>query len=56
MANRIVQILMSRDELSYEEAVAAVHEARQAVYEGEDPEEILLEWFGLEPDYFFDLV
>ena len=56
MSNKIVQVLMSRDDLSYEEAVAAVREARQAVYEGEDPEEILYEWFGLEPDYLFDLI
>lgn len=26
------------------------------VYQGDNPEEILLEEFGLEPDYIFDLI
>ena len=28
--------------------------AREEVAEGADPEEVLVEYFGLEPDYLFD--
>ena len=31
-------------------------EARERVANGENPEEILYEDFGLEPDYIFDLI
>ncbi len=50
------EVLISRDEMSPEEADKAITEAKERVYEGEDPEEILLEEFGLEPDYIFDLL
>ena len=50
------KILMERDGFSYEEARRAVKEARERVYAGEDPEELLYEEFGLEPDYMEDLV
>ena len=33
-----------------------IAEARACVEEGEDPEEVLEEYFGLEPDYVFDLL
>ena len=48
--------LMERDEISSEEADNLIREARDAVWDGEDPEEILYEWFGLEPDFVIDLL
>ena len=50
------QILMERDGLSAEEANELIVQAHLRVMEGEDPEEILLEEFELEPDYIFDLL
>lgn len=50
------QVLMRRDGYSSAEAIAVIQEARERVYDGEDPEEILFEEFGLEPDYVFDLM
>lgn len=50
------QVLMRRDRMSAEEADERIAEAREQVEDGEDPEEILHEEFGLEPDYVFDLL
>lgn len=50
------EILMRRDGLSAAEAQDLIDEARERVLEGEDPEEILLDDFGLEPDYVRDLL
>jgi len=50
------QILMDRDGNTAEEADELIEEARERVLNGEDPEEILEEEFGLEPDYVFDLL
>lgn len=50
------QVLMRRDRLTSDEADAAIAEAKERVAEGEDPEEVLLDEFGLEPDYVFDLL
>lgn len=52
----LVSILMNRDGLDRSEAEEWVSEARERVMEGENPEEILHEEFGLEPDYLFDLI
>jgi hypothetical protein len=52
----IVKVLMRRDGLSRKEAVERVFDARAMVREGHDPEEVLREEFGLEPDYMFDLL
>jgi hypothetical protein len=55
--NPIVKILMERDELSYIEAEKMLLEGRRRVWiDMEDPGEVLEEDFGLEPDYFMDLV
>ena len=55
--SELMQILIERDGLSRDEAAEAIAYARHLVRnEGCDPEEILLEEFGLEPDYFFDLI
>lgn len=53
--SEIVRVLMERDSLSYEEASERVRDAKRRVSEGEDPEEILYDEFGLEPDYIFEL-
>ena len=50
------EVLMRRDGLMEEEVDEFIEEARQAVREGDDPEAVLEEWFGLEPDYIFELV
>ena len=50
------QAIMIRDGLTSEEADEMIKNAREMIEEGEDPEEILLNDFGLEPDYLFDLL
>ena len=50
------QVLMRRDELTADEADALIEEAKLEVAAGRDPEEVLYEDFGLEPDYVFDLL
>lgn len=54
--NKIVKILVQRDGMSVAEAEELLEDARSAVDAGDDPEEVLMDWFGLEPDYIFDLV
>ena len=59
MAKRLTEVekvLIDRDGMSPEEAREALLEAKLRVCEGEDPEEILHDEFGLEPDYIFDLL
>ncbi len=54
---KILPVLMRRDGMGREEAEDLIAEARERVLEyGEDPEEILAEEFGLEPDYIYDLL
>lgn len=50
------QVLMRRDGLTEAEADEAIEDARLQVMRGADPEEVLYEEFGLEPDYFWELV
>jgi hypothetical protein len=52
----IEKTLMKRDGYTREEAREALQEARKRVLCGENPEDILYEDFGLEPDYIFDLI
>ena len=54
--NRLVSILMRRDGMERDDAEDLLQDARAAVEDGEDPEEILADWFDLEPDYVFDLL
>lgn len=54
--NAIIKVLMTRDSMSKAEANDALDAAREEVMEGYDPEEILQESFGLEPDYIYDLL
>jgi len=50
------EVLMRRDEMSSEEANELIEEAKELVIDGEDPEEVLLDMFGLEPDFIFDIL
>ena len=52
----IVGILMRRDGLSRAEAQEMVAAAREEVAQGRDPEEVLEEDFGLEPDWVMELL
>ena len=54
--NRVVAILMARDNMSEKEATELVKECRQMIYDGEDPEDVLQYELGLEPDYIFDII
>jgi len=49
-------VLIRRDDLTAREAQELIDEAKELVREGADPEEVLLDEFGLEPDYVFDLL
>jgi hypothetical protein len=52
----LLEVLMERDGLSRAQALRQIEEAREEVREGADPEEVLADWFGLEPDYLYDLL
>lgn len=53
----ILEVLVERDRVSAEAAQALIDDARVLVAAGTaDPEEILHDWFGLEPDYIYDLL
>lgn len=54
--NPLIAILMRRDGLSLEEASDVLTEAQDLVRQGVDPEDVLREEFGLEPDYLYDLI
>lgn len=54
--NEIVRVLMERDGCSREDALDLLNDARERVLDGENPEDILMDDFGLEPDYIFDLL
>lgn len=54
--NPIVKILIERDGYEFSEALRALQDARREISGGADPEEILRNDFGLEPDYIFDLI
>ena len=56
MEESIVDILMRRDEMTRADAESMLEDAKQRVSDGEDPEEVLYEDFGLEPDYIFQLL
>lgn len=55
MGESIKEILMRRDNMSAEDADELIEQAKEAIHDGEDPEEVLAEYFGLEPDYIFEL-
>ena len=59
---RVIKILMRRDDVTYEEAKEMCDECRESMLEAIDAgyfteaEEILRGDLGLEPDYIFDLI
>lgn len=55
--SELKRILIERDGMSPDEADAFIADEREMALSGEyDPEEILYDDFGLEPDYVFDLL
>lgn len=50
----IRQVLRRRDDMSEAAIDELLANAREEVAEGADPEEVLADYFGLEPDYLFD--
>lgn len=60
--NKIVRILMKRDGMTYEEADNLIDEAKEALQnyldEGDSfgAENVCEEFFGLEPDYLYELI
>jgi len=53
----LLAVLMKRDGYSRDEAMEMIAEAKEMVLEyGRNPEEVLLNEFGLESDYIFDLL
>jgi len=56
----VIEIIMRREGISFEDAKEMVTDCRDAILEGlelgEDPEEIIAQELGLEPDYLFDLI
>jgi uncharacterized protein (DUF433 family) len=47
---------MERDGETKESARELLRDARKEVLNGANPEEILEDYFGLEPDYIFDII
>lgn len=56
MMESLLEVLMRRDRLTRVDALDLIHDAKLRVQAGEDPEEVLAEDFGLEPDYLWDLL
>ena len=58
--SQLKNILIQRDGYTEEEADKQIEACRQDLMErlenGETPDDILEEWFGLEPDYLFDIM
>ena len=50
------QVLMRRDGMTSDEADEAIAYAKELVADGMDPDEVLEDEFGLEPDYVWDLL
>ena len=54
--SELKKVLMERDGMTPKEADEVIADAKQRVFEVEDPWDVLAEEFGLEPDYIFDLL
>ena len=58
----IKEVLMQRDNMLEDDAIALIDEAKDAVQEYlengemESAEEVCMEYFGLEPDYLMELI
>lgn len=49
-------VLMRRDDMTAQEAHDTIAHLRKRVMDGENPEELLHDELGLEPDYIFDIL
>lgn len=56
MPSELCQVLMRRDNLTQEEADDFIAQMKEEVLRGADPEEVLHDYAGLEPDYIFDIL
>jgi hypothetical protein len=60
MVDSIKSVLMKRDKMSEKDADSLIRVARKDLQtrlsEGEMPDDICEEWFGLEPDYIMELM
>lgn len=54
--NDLQSVLMRRDDMTAEEARDTIADLRRRVHNGENPEELLHDELGLEPDYVFDIL
>jgi hypothetical protein len=60
--NRVVQILMDRDNITEAEAIAMIEDCRSELYDAMcgtsllDVEDVIMCNLGLEPDYLFDII
>ena len=60
--NKIIEILMNRDGVTYEEAKEMYEDTQSELMDaidgtsGLDPEEVLMSELGLEMDYIFDFI
>ena len=52
----VYRILQERDDLSIDEIDGLVEEAREMIFDGEEPQKVMFEVFGLEEDYIFDII
>ncbi len=52
----VIEILKRRDGMSADEAEKLLEECADRVLRGKDPEEVLREELGLEPDYIFAIL
>ena len=55
---KIIRILMMRDNIAREEAVELIEETLEEIYRSDisEADDILMNNLGLEPDYLFDLI
>lgn len=55
--NRVVKILMERDDLTKDEALELINECKQELLTADpwEADDIIMSTLGLEPDYLFDI-
>lgn len=55
--NRVINILMKRDDIEYEDARSLVKETKDEIISNSiDANEIIKDYLGLEPDYLEDIL
>jgi hypothetical protein len=52
----LIEFLIKRDGISRNEALWQISMAKEKVLQGDDPVEVLENWFGLGPDYLYALI